>query len=87
MYLGLTASQEAAQQVFKENTDSVGQLRDLGPYPRERLEKLERGPRIQKGDKKKQTYYIMHLNCKDIDPACSSHWAYRFGCTHLTYEH
>lgn len=53
MYLGLTASQEAARQVFKENTDSVGQLRDLGPYPRERLEKLERGPRIQKGDKKK----------------------------------
>lgn len=50
--MGLIAPQEAAQQVLKENTDSVGQLKDLGSYPGGRLGKHERGPRSQKGYEK-----------------------------------
>lgn len=50
--MGLVASQEAAQQVLEENTDSAGQLTDLGLYPGGRLGKHERGPRSQTGYEK-----------------------------------
>lgn len=38
--------------MLTENTDYVGQVRDLGLYPGGRLGKHERGPRIQKGYEK-----------------------------------